>query len=64
MEHDAKQHAKTSSRAKVRSVFERKSDGTGTMWTGHPNDKTIPIYAKEWDIDPTREAIYTYLNDD
>ena len=64
MEHDAKQHAKTSSRAKVRSVFERKSDGTGTMWTGHPNDKTIPIYAKEWGIDPTREAIYTYLNDD
>ena len=52
------------SREKVKNVFTRKSDGTGVMWTGHPNDKTIPIYAKEWGIEPTREAIYNYLDDD
>ncbi|MBS7263115.1 MAG: hypothetical protein KIG36_05865 [Eubacteriales bacterium] len=34
------------------------------MWTGHPNDKTIPIYAEKWGIEPTREAIFRYLNDD
>jgi uroporphyrinogen decarboxylase len=52
------------SREKVMSIFKRKSNGAGAMWTGHPNDKTIPIYAHEWGIEPTREAIYTYLNDD
>lgn len=34
------------------------------MWTGHPNDKTIPIFAREWGIEPTREAIFEHLNDD
>ena len=52
------------SREKVKNIFLRKNDGTGAMWTGHPNDKTIPIYANEWGIEPTREAIYTFLNDD
>lgn len=52
------------SREKVKSVFQRKSNGLGTMWTGHPNDKTIPIFAKEWGIEPNREAIYSFLNDD
>lgn len=51
-------------REKVLDVFNRKSDGSGVMWTGHPNDKTIPIYAKEWSIEPTREAIYEFLDDD
>ena len=52
------------SREKVLSIFRRKGTGTGAMWTGHPNDKTIPIYADEWGIESTREAIYSYLKDD
>ena len=53
------------SREAVRGIFTRKSTGAqGCMWTGHPNDKTIPIYADAWGIEPTREAIYQYLNDD
>lgn len=52
------------SREKVLSIFEHRSNGEGAMWTGHPNDATIPIYAKEWGIEPTREAIYNYLEDD
>lgn len=51
------------SREKVMRVFNRQSDEQ-VMWTGHPNDKTIPIYAKAWAIEPTREAIYNYLEDD
>jgi len=34
------------------------------IWTGHPNNLTVPIYAKEWGIEPTHEAIFKYLNDD
>ena len=52
------------SRDKVLDVFNRKSDGSGVMWTGHPNDLTIPIYAQAWGIEATREAIYTFLDDD
>lgn len=52
------------SREKVMAVFNHKSDGSGVMWTGHPNDKTIPIYAAAWDIEESREAIYQYLHDD
>ena len=52
------------SREKVSLIFDRKGTGEGAMWTGHPNDKTIPIYAEAWGSEPTREAIFTYLNDD
>ena len=52
------------SREKVFRIFDRRSTGEGAMWTGHPNDKTIPIYAKKWGIEPTREAIFQFLNDD
>jgi uroporphyrinogen decarboxylase len=55
---------KKNPREKVMDVFNKKSDGMGTMWTGHPNDQTIPIYAKAWGIEATREAIYTFLDDD
>ena len=51
------------SRQKVMEALNRKGSG-GVMWTGHPNDATIPLYAKEWGIEPTREAIYQYLEDD
>ncbi|MGI5958259.1 MAG: uroporphyrinogen decarboxylase family protein [Massiliimalia sp.] len=51
------------SREKVRKVLNRESDEM-VMWTGHPNDKTIPIYADAWGIEPTREAIFEYLKDD
>lgn len=34
------------------------------MWTGHPNDATVPIYAEKWGIEPSREAIFQFLNDD
>ena len=46
------------------AIFERKNTAGPAFWTGHPNDKTIPIYAKEWGIEPTREAIHQYLRDD
>ena len=52
------------SREKVLRIFKRKSTGEAAFWTGHPNDETIPIYSKEWGIEPTREAIYSYLDDD
>jgi uroporphyrinogen decarboxylase len=45
-------------------IFKRSGNGSGAMWTGHPNDKTIPIYAKQWGIEPTRESIFSFLNDD
>ena len=52
------------SREKARAVFDRKGSGEGLMWTGHPNDLTIPIYAKAWGIGESREAIFNYLHDD
>lgn len=52
------------SRERVSDIFRHKNTATTAMWTGHPNDKTIPIYAAEWGIEPTREAIFNYLNDD
>ncbi len=51
------------SREKVWKVLNRESDEM-VMWTGHPNDKTIPIFAEAWGIEPTREAIFQYLKDD
>ena len=53
------------SREKVLRIFNRRGSGDeGAMWTGRPNDKTVPLYAGEWGIDATREAIFQYLNDD
>lgn len=52
------------SREKVLEIFNRKSTNGGAMWTGHPNDATVPIYAEKWGIEPTREAIFEFLNDD
>jgi uroporphyrinogen decarboxylase len=52
------------SRTKCRTIFDRKGDGTGAMWTGHPNEATIPIHAAAFGIEPTREAIFSYLQDD
>lgn len=52
------------SREKVMRAFRHEPDAPGVMWTGHPNDKTIPLFAKEWGIEPTREAIFEHLNDD
>ena len=52
------------SREKVLEIFDRKSTNGGAMWTGHPNDATVPIYAEKWGIEPTREAIFQFLNDD
>jgi len=52
------------SRNKVLSIFNRSSDATGAVWIGHPNDKTVPIYAKKWNIEESREAIFSYFNDD
>jgi len=52
------------SREKAMAIFNRKSNGEGVMWTGHPNWETVPIFAKEWGIDPVDEAIYEFLEDD
>ncbi|HIS70109.1 MAG TPA: hypothetical protein IAA58_12185 [Candidatus Gallacutalibacter stercoravium] len=52
-------------RQRVLDIFNHGGAGTGSaMWTGHPNDATVPIFAKAWGIEPTREAIFNYLNDD
>lgn len=51
------------SREKVLAVIDRQSN-EGIMWTGHPSDQTVSIYAKEWGIEPTREAVFNYLGDD
>lgn len=51
------------SRERVMKVFNRESSES-VMWTGHPNDKTIDIYSKEWGIEASREAIYRHLEDD
>ena len=52
------------SREKVRAVFEHRSSGEGAMWTGNPNVKTIPLFAEAFGIEPTKDAIYDYLQDD
>lgn len=52
------------SREKVKRIFNLKNTSDGAFWTGHPNHNTVPIYAKEWNIEPTEDAIYSYLNDD
>jgi uroporphyrinogen decarboxylase len=54
----------SNSRDKCRAIFARKGDGTGAMWTGHPNDATLPLHAAAFGIEPTREAIFTFLRDD
>lgn len=51
-------------REKVMSVFNRKEVPVGAMWTGHPSDEIIPLLAHAWKIQPDREAIFNYLNDD
>lgn len=52
------------SREKVLDIFKHGNNGSRAMWTGNPNSKTIPIFAEKWGIEPTAEAIYSYLNDD
>lgn len=51
-------------RERVSNIFRHSNAASSAMWTGHPNDKTIPIFAEKWGIEPTREAIFNYLNDD
>lgn len=52
------------SRDKVNQIFNLKGNGTGAMWTGHPNQETIPIYANAWNIEENDESIFRYLKDD
>lgn len=52
------------SREKVLQTFLHSNTQYGVMWTGHPNEKTVPIYAVEWGIEESREAIFNYLSDD
>lgn len=52
------------SRNKVLNIFNRSNSNEGAFWTGHPNDLTLPIYSKKWQIEPEREAIFNYLDDD
>jgi len=56
------------SREKVNNIINRKNSAEHVsgyaFWTGHPSDTTVSLFAKEWNIEPTREAIFTYLNDD
>ncbi|MDR1824901.1 MAG: hypothetical protein LBR27_06175 [Bifidobacteriaceae bacterium] len=50
---------------RVLKIYRHQADGAdgGVFWTGHPADETIPIYAEQWGIEPTREAIYQFLGD-
>ena len=48
------------SREKVMMTFRHQADAPGVMWTGNPNEKTVPIFTKEWNIEPTKEAIFQY----
>ncbi len=52
------------SRERGNAIFEHRNTDGPAFWTGHPNDRTIPLHAQAWGIDPTREAIYRYLDDD
>lgn len=52
------------SREKVKRIFERKNTSEKAFWTGHPNHLTVPLFAEEWKIEPSNEAIYAYLGDD
>lgn len=52
------------SREKVLQIVNRKNANHQAMWTGHPNDLTIPIFAKKWGIEESREAIFKHLKDD
>ena len=54
--------ANMAAREKIKAILTKKG-GAGEFWTGHPNDKTVPLYAKEWGIEPDREAIYSFLGD-
>lgn len=51
-------------RERVNEIFRHGSGATSAMWTGHPNDNFIPLFAEATGIEPTREAIFQYLNDD
>ena len=51
------------SREKVLRVLNREGC-EDVMWTGHPSDGAVDIFAREWGIVPTREAIYEHLDDD
>lgn len=50
-------------RARVNEIFRHGNQAGSAMWTGHPNDKFLPLFAKTAGIEPTREAIFKYLND-
>jgi len=52
------------SREKVNNIFRRKATNETAMWTGHPSDGAIDNCVAAWGIEPTREAIYQYLDDD
>ena len=52
------------SRQKVLDIFTHSAGAGCAMWTGHPNPETVPIYAKEWGIEATPEAIFNFLGDD
>lgn len=52
------------SRQRVHQIFTHSNSAGSAMWTGHPNDLTVPIFAEKWNIEPTREAIFNFLNDD
>jgi len=52
------------SREKVNKIFNRSNEDVRAYWVGNPDWKTIPIYAKEWGVEPTTEALSRYLNDD
>ena len=52
------------SRELVKNILLRKNTDGRAYWVGHPSDDILPIMAKEWGIEPTREAVSEYLNDD
>lgn len=52
------------SRETVYDIFTRKNVSGKAFWTGNPKPEATLNCAKAWGIEPTNEAVYTYLNDD
>lgn len=51
-------------RTRVNEIFSHGNSAGSAMWTGHPSDGFVPIFAQKYQIAPEREAIFNYLNDD
>jgi len=52
------------SRENVLAVFEHRSNGTGVMWTGHPDPEIVQAASEKYGIENNREALFEFFRDD